>query len=389
MKRIYLDYAATTPVDKVVLKAMLPYFSEKYGNASSLHYWGQEAIGAVDKARQTIADFFECDWQEIIFTGSATEANNLAIGGLVNNFQFSNPHIISTNIEHESIREPLRELQKIGHEITYVKCDKNGFINVLDIARAVRPSTALVSVIYANNEIGTIQPIKEIGRRLEKINTQRKTKGLGRIYFHTDAVQAVQYLESRPNWLKIDLITFSGHKIYGPKGIGGLFVRKHTPLESMIRGGGQEFGLRSGTENTALIVGLAKAFEILKKTKAKEFERVSVLRDKLHDFIVKSLPKVKLNGSKLNRLPNNLNFLFEGIEAQILLPALDQAGLAVSAGSACQARSLESSPVLRAIGLTEKQAKSSLRFSLGRQTTLNDIKRASAIIMITVKSLKS
>lgn len=382
--KIYLDYAATTPADPEVVEAMLPYFSKKFGNASSVHSFGQEAISAIDKARQKIADFFGRDFREIIFTGSATEANNLAIKGSL--LKRSKSHVISTAIEHESVLESLRELARLGREVTYLKCDKEGVISVKDLEKSIKPSTTLVSIIYANNEIGTIQPVKEIGRLLEKINAKRKNEGLSRIYFHTDAVQAVQYLETRPDWLKCDLLTFSGHKIHGPKGIGGLFVRKNTPLEPVVLGGGQEFGLRSGTENTALIAGLGEALRILKKVKEKEAKRVAVLRDKLADSIIKST-KARLNGSKLERLPNNLNFIFPGISSETLLIALDQKGLAISAGSACQARSSKPSHVLTAIGLTEKDARSSIRISLGRQTTLSDVKSASKIIIGTVKNL--
>ena len=270
MKRIYLDYAATTPVDKEVLKEMLPYFSDKFGNASSVHSFGQEAIAVIDQSREKIAEFFSCDFSEIIFTGSATEANNLAIIGLIKSLSMNknkliranrgiNFHIISTVIEHESVFEPLQELERSGHEVTYLSVSREGLIKISDLEKNIKNSTLLVSVIYANNEIGTIQPIKEIGKLLEKINKKRRDNGLGRIYFHTDAVQALQFLECRPDWLKVDLMTFSGHKIYGPKGIGGLYVRKNTPLMPIIFGGGQEFGWRSGTENVVSIVGLAKA----------------------------------------------------------------------------------------------------------------------------------
>ena len=354
--KIYLDYAATTPVDKEVLKAMMPYFSDKFGNASSVHSFGQEAIAAIDQAREKIAKLLNCDFNEIIFTGSATEANNLAIFGIARNFQFpisnfqTNPksqslnsklHIISTVIEHESVLEPLKEIEKAGHEITYLKVNKDGFISVSDLEKSIKNNTVLVSVIYANNEIGTIQPVKEISKLIEKINNKRKEQRLNRIYFHIDAVQAFQFLECRPDWLKVDLLTFSGHKIYGPKGVGGLFIRKTSPMGlivPIISGGGQEFGLRSGTENVASIMGLAKAVELAIKNKEARFKKIFNLRNQLLNYIIKDNKGAKLNGSFGNRLPNNLNIRFPGISNETLLVALDQKEVAVSAGSACLAR---------------------------------------------------
>ena len=413
--KIYLDYAATTPVDKEVLKAMMPYFSDKFGNASSVHSFGQEAIAAMDQAREKIAELLNCRFDEIIFTGSATEANNLAIQGIARNFQFSisnfqtnlksqssnsKLHIISTNIEHESVYEPLKELEKAGHEITYLKVDKNGFINVSNLEKSIKNNTVLVSVIYANNEIGTIQPIKEISRLLEKINKKRRENGLSKIYFHTDAVQAFQFLECRPDWLKVDLMTFSGHKIYGPKGIGALYIRQIGPMGligPIISGGGQEFGLRSGTENVPSIIGLAKAVELVLKNKEARFKKVLNLRNQLLDYIIKYNKGIGLNGSldlstslrTSNRLPNNLNIRFPGLNNETLLVALDQKGVAVSAGSACSARASKASYVLTALGLTEKQAKESIRITLGKDTTAEEIKKSAEIISILYKKLKS
>jgi len=404
---------------------MMPYFSDKFGNASSVHSFGQEAIAAIDQAREKIAKLLNCDFNEIIFTGSATEANNLAIFGITRNFQFpllrqgfggqaisnfqTNPksqslnsklHIISTVIEHESVLEPLKELERLDHEVTYLPVNKDGFIKVSYLEKAIRNNTVLVSIIYANNEIGIIQPVKEIGKLLEKINAKRKTAGLGRIYFHTDAVQAFQFLECRPDWLKVDLMTFSGHKIYGPKGIGALFVRKLIPIgliKPIISGGGQEFGLRSGTENVANIVGMAKAVELVFKNKEARFKKVLNLRNQLLDYIIKYNKGIGLNGSldlstslrTSNRLPNNLNIRFPGLNNETLLVALDQKGVAVSAGSACSARASKASYVLTALGLTEKQAKESIRITLGKDTTAEEIKKSAGIISILYKKLKS
>ncbi len=403
MKEIYLDYAASTPVDRDVLKAMQPYFSEKFGNASSIHSFGQEAIVAVDQARGKIAGFFNRDFSEIIFTGSATEANNLAIKGLIQNynytsserssvsgtnkfFSFQKKHIITTTIEHESVLAPLKELEKCGHKVTYLPVDKTGLIKISGLEKAIKDNTILVSVIYANNEIGTIQPIKEIGKLLEKINKPRH--GGAKIYFHTDAVQALNYLECRPDWLKVDLLTFSGHKIYGPKGIGGLFVRKGMPILPIISGGGQEFGLRSGTENVASIAGLARAVESASKDKDKNYKKVLDLRNQmLADIIKHNEGIVKLNGSPKKCLPNILNLRFSGLSNETLIVALDQAGVAVSAGSACSGRALAVSHVLTAIGLMPKQAKESIRISIGKNTTVQEIKKSAAIINKIVKNL--
>jgi len=394
MKRIYLDYAATTSVDKEVLKVMIPYFSEKFGNASSIHSFGQEAIVAIDQARGKIAKLFNCDFSEIIFTGSATESNNLAILGIARNFspyggspkggQFSK-HIISTKIEHESVLEPLKELEKAGHEVTYLPVNKEGLIKISDLEKNIKDNTVLVSIIYANNEIGIIQPIKEIGKLLEKINKKRLENKLPRIYFHTDAVQALNYLECRPDWLKVDLLTFSGHKIYGPKGVGGLYVRKGTPLSPIISGGSQEFGWRSGTENIPYIVGLAKAVELVFEKREKRSRYTLDLRNKLWKNIIKYNSEVKLNGSFENRLPNNLNIRFPNVNNETFIVALDQAGIAVSAGSACSSRALAPSHILTAIGLTKHQAKESIRITIGKDTTLVEIKKAAEIINKIVK----
>ncbi|MFH1990470.1 MAG: cysteine desulfurase family protein [Patescibacteria group bacterium] len=389
--KIYLDHAATTPVDKEVLKAMMPYFSEKFGNASSVHSFGQEAIAAVDQAREKIAKYFNCGFAEIIFTGSATEANNLAIKGLAlslpnyaiaeNSNDYNKFHIISTKIEHESVLESLKELEKAGHEVTYLPVDKEGLIKISDIEKAIKDTTILISIIYANNEIGTIQPIKEIGKLLEKINKKRLENKLSKIYFHTDAVQALNYLECRPDWLKVDLLTFSGHKIYGPKGIGGLYVRKGISLLPVISGGGQEFGLRSGTENISSIVGLAKAVELALENKEKNYKKIFNLRNQLlKDIIKDNKIAVNINSPRGNCLPSILNIRFSGINNETLIIALDQAGVAVSAGSACSSRALAASHVLTALGLTQKQAKESIRISIGKNTTKQEIKKAIRII---------
>ncbi len=392
MKKIYFDYAATTPIDKEVLKAMAPYFSDTFGNPSSIHRFGQEAIAAVDEAREKIAKFLQCDFNEIIFTGSATEANNLAIRGLVisdtGQVKREKKHFITTNIEHESINEPLKELEKAGHEVTYLKVDKDGFMNISDLEYSIKKNTLLITIIYASNEIGTIQPIKEIGKLIEKINVKRREESLPKIYFHTDAVQAFNYLECRPDWLKVDLLTFSGHKIYGPKGIGALFVRKNTSLTPIISGGGQEFGMRSGTLNVPYIVGLAKAVELVFKNREKYAKLILNLRNKLLHNIITYNSDIKVNGTVLNRLPNNINIRFPGVHNETMLVALDLAGFAVSAGSACSSRASEVSHTLKAIGLNNAQANESIRITLGKYSNEKEIKKLANIMGNLSKKLK-
>ena len=298
-------------------------------------------------------------------------------------------HFITSVIEHESVHEPLKELEKLGHEVTYLPVNKDGFIKVFDLEKAIKNNTVLVSIIYASNEIGTIQPIKEIGRLIEKSNIKRRGADLPKIYFHTDAVQAFNYLECRPDWLKVDLLTFSGHKIYGPKGVGALFVRKSTPIKPVILGGGQEFNLRSGTENVPYIVGLAKAVELVFKNREKHFKHVENLRNKLLNYIIKYSKDVKINGAISNRLPSNLNIRFPSIDNETLLVALDQSGVAVSAGSACSSRATNVSHVLRAIGLSDKQAKESIRITFGKYATEKEVKMAAEIINKTILRLKN
>ena len=281
MPKIYLDYAATTPVDPKVIRAMRPYFKRDFGNASSIHGFGQKALAAIDDARQKAADFLGCESEEVVFTGSATEANNLAIFGLAK----KGDHIITTQIEHHAVLEPCRELEKWGVEVTYLPVDKDGLVKVSDVEKAIKPNTTLVSIMYANNEIGTVQPIAEIGELIKRFKIQDSRF---KILFHTDAVQAANYLDCDVKKLGVDLLTISGHKIYGPKGAGALFVKKGTPLKSLIYGGGQEHGLRSGTENVPGIVGLAQAVQELQNPKVQlNHIRIKHSRDRLIKMILK------------------------------------------------------------------------------------------------------
>lgn len=381
MPKIYLDYAATTPVDPKVLRAMLPYLKKDCGNPSSIHSFGQRAILAIDRARESAAKFLSCDAQEIVFTGSASEANNLAIFGLVK----AKDHIITTQIEHPAILEPCRALERRGVEVTYLPVNREGLVLVSDIEKAIKSNTVLISVMYANNEIGTIQPVAEIGELLKT----RRQKGKNRIYFHTDAVQAANYLDCNVEKLGVDLLTLSCHKIYGPKGVGILYVKNDTKLQPLIYGGGQEHGLRSGTENIAGIIGMGRAIEEIQNPKVKiQIIRTRQFRDKLIRIILKSVPDCRLNGSAVQRLPNNINLSFRGLEGEALVISLDQKGIAVSTGSACSVRNLQPSHVLLALGLSAPEAHGSLRIALGRYTTQQEIEKFLKVLPGIVERLR-
>ena len=392
--KIYLDYAATTPVDPTVLKAMEPYFTGKFGNAGSLHSFGQEAMATLDKSREAIANSIGAKFNEVIFTGSATEANNLALRGAMSKVRRQNskvkPRIIVSAIEHESILETAKDLEKDGVEVIYLPVDKSGFVDLIKLRGSINERTVLVSIMYANNEIGTIQDIKEAAKiirhykesssRLKTTNYQLQTPLL-----HTDAVQAFQYLDCNVDNLHVDLMTLSAHKIYASKGVGMLYVRgvgradeAAQKLSPMVTGGGQEFGFRSATENIPGIVGFAKAVEIVtsdkkQETRGRETDRVRKLRDYLWKGIRKIYPKAQLNGDRKNRLPNNLNIYLPGVSSEDLLIKLDIAGVAISSGSACAARSLEPSYVIEELGFSKERASQSVRISLGRPTSKSDI----------------
>lgn len=392
---IYLDYAATTPVDPAVFVAMEPYFTNTFGNPGSLHSFGQAASGAVFIARQMIAKELNCHYGEVVFTGSATEANNLALRGarkayglqLTADGQKGRSRIIISAIEHESVLATAKDLEKDGVEVVVVPVSKDGVVDLKKLKAALNERTVLVSIMYANNEIGTIQPIAEVAkiirdfRALPTIN-RLTDQPVNYPLLHTDAVQAFQYLECDVQELGVDLLTLSAHKIYGPKGIGALYVRSQPasklsttnyPLSTILTGGGQEQGLRSGTENVPCIVGFAKAVGLAVMDREDEAVRVAKLRDQAWVGIKKLFPKAVLNGSIHGRLPNNLNFYLPGVLGEQLLVALDMQGVAVSSGSACTARSTNPSHVVLALGYDEKRAKNSVRISLGRMTTKTEI----------------
>ncbi len=358
MKRIYLDYAATTPCDPEVLKAMEPYFFERFGNASSIHSFGQEAKKGLEDARATLASFIGARPEEIIFTSGGTESNNTVIYGVAEALASKGNHIITSQIEHHAISEPCKFLEKKGFKITYVGVDKEGLVSPEDIKKAITDKTILVSIMHANNEIGVIQPIAEIGKIV-------KEKG---IYFHTDAVQTVGHIPVNVNDLNIDLLSLSGHKFYGPKGVGALYIRKGTRMEPYLRGGDQERGKRASTHNVSGIVGLGKAIELCRLKMDEETKFQIKLRDKIIKEISSEIPDVRLNGHLTQRLPNNVNFSIKFIEGESILLNLDMLGIAASTGSACTSTSLEPSHVLLAIGLKHEVAHGSLRITLGRWT---------------------
>ncbi len=365
-KRIYLDHAATTPLDREVLEAMNPYFSDKFGNASSLHSFGREARKDMEEARKKISNIINARPNEIIFTSGGTESNNLAIKGIAYANKSKGNHIITTKIEHHAIEEPCKWMEKeLGFKITYLGVNKDGLIDLRELENAINEKTILVSVMFANNEIGTIQPIEEIG----KICKKQKHK----IYFHTDAVQGLGKEKIDVKKMNIDLLSASGHKMYGPKGTGILYINQDAKIQGIQHGGGHEFHLRSGTENVPGIIGFAKALELMDENREKENKRLQELRDYTIKRILKEIPGSHLNGSMEKRLANNINFYFDDIEGESLLIRLDEKGFAVSTGSACSSKSLEPSPVLTAIGLKPEQAHGSLRVTLGKDNTKEEI----------------
>lgn len=385
MKEIYLDNAAATSCDPKVLKEMKPYWSSVFGNSSSFNDAGRKAKTAMDAARKKIARILGAKDQEIIFTSSATESNNLAIlgtGGIIKNNNFK---IITTKADHHSVLEPIKKLEKDGAKVIYLSTNKEGLIKLEEFKKALNPDTILVSIIYASNEIGSIQPIKKIS----KIIKESKNKS-GYPYFHIDAAQAVAYLDMNVNNLGVDLMTLSSSKIHGPKGIAALYVRQGTKIEPLIYGGGQEFGLRSATQAVPLIVGFAKALEITERSKVKNKKKIEELRKYLIEGLKKTLPSVKINGPEnpLGRVPSIINSTFPGIENEQLLLYLDKYKIRASAGSACASYDIEPSHVLRAIGLSKKEARSSIRFSLGRKNTKAEIDYVLKILPKMVKKVK-
>ena len=360
---IYLDHAATTPVKPEVLEAMLPYFTEHYGNPSSIYKNAQRNRKAINDARAVVAEHLGAQPNEIFFTSGGTEADNWAVKGIAEALKEKGNHVITTNIEHHAVLHPCQYLEKQGFEVTYLEVNPDGLVTAEQVEAVIRPETILITIMYANNEIGTIMPIAEIGAVAKKHG----------ITFHTDAVQAVGHLPIDVHAQNIDLLSLSGHKFYGPKGTGALYIRRGLKLPPLLHGGGQERNRRAGTENVPGIVGLAKAIELAGKNMEAKNAEIKALRDHLIDGIIERIPFCRLNGHREQRLPNNVNISFEFIEGESLLLLLDLNGIAASSGSACTSGSLDPSHVLLALGLPYEQAHGSIRFTLGENNTREEM----------------
>jgi cysteine desulfurase len=379
MRRVYLDHAATTPTDPEVVKAMLPYFTDAFANPSSIYSCGQEARGATEEARTKVAELIGARSEEIIFTSGGTEADNFALKGIAYANEHKGNHIITTSIEHHAVMEACKFLERRGVAITYLPVDGYGLVDPKDVRKAITEKTILISVMHASNEVGTTEPISEIGKIAKEAG----------IYFHTDAVQTVGHIPVNVDELKVDLLSISAHKLYGPKGVGALYVRKGIKLVSLMHGGEQEKRRRAGTENVPAIVGLGKAIELAGQTMNKEAERLSNLRDKLIKGLVERIDHIRLNGHPRKRLPNNVNVSVDFVEGESMLLNLDLEAICASTGSACSSASLEPSHVLLALGLPPDQAHGSLRFTLGRENTEEDIERVLEVLPRIVAKLRA
>jgi len=391
MKRIYLDHGSTTYLDPRVRAAMEPYWEDEYGNPSSIYEEGRMAKHALSNARTKIGVILNCRPSEIVFTAGGTESDNMAILGVARAYKKYGNHILTTKIEHHAVLHAFEQLKKEGFEVTYTEVDKEGIIDLKKFKAALRPETILVSVMFVNNEIGTIQPISEVSKILRSFRKELRIKNeeLRMLPFlHTDAIQAGAYLDLNVEKLGVDLLSLNGSKIYGPKGVGCLYVKNDIKIEPVLYGGGQENNLRSGTENIPGIIGFAKALELVQQNREKESKRLSMLRDQLLDGILKEIPDVILNGSRERRVPNNVNVSFYGVEGESAVLYLDAKGIAVSTGSACSSDSLEPSHVIMALKRPYEYAHGSLRFTLGKRNTKSDIDYTLKVLPLIIKNLR-
>lgn len=378
-----MDNSSTTRVDPAVVEAMLPFLTEDFGNASSIHYFGQRARAAVDRARHQVADLINSRPNEVVFTSGGTESNNLAVRGLVEANAAQGRHVITSAIEHPAVKSVCEDLEKQGFEITYLPVYENGIVRIEDVANAIREDTILISVMTANNEIGTLQPVEEIGRHVRELKQNGR-----KIWFHTDAVQAAGKIVVDVEAIGCDLLSLSGHKIHSPKGVGALYIRRGTRLHSQNIGGRQERGIRGGTESVPNIVAFGKAAEIAKENLAGDAARLFDLRSKLENEIGEKISDLVFNGERETRLPNIANISFLGVEGEGLLINLDMQGIAVSTGSACSSGSLEPSPVIRALGHADDVARTAIRFSLGKDNTAEEIDRLLKVLPNAVETLR-
>jgi len=382
--KVYLDNSATTAMAAEVIEAMLPYFADEMGNAQSVHSFGQRAKAAVEKARREVAALINAAPAEIVFLSGGTEADNLALRGIAEAHGDFGRHIITTKIEHPAVLATCEALEAAGYRVTYLPVSRNGIVSIDDVRQAISDDTTLISVMLANNETGTIQPIDGIAG----VITEARSRGLDHLHFHTDAVQAVGKIPVDVKRLGVDLLSLSGHKFHGPKGIGALYVRKGTRLGKLLYGGHHERDRRAGTENVPGIVGLGRAAELARTHFDERMNRMRELRDHLEREVISRFPGVRVNGDKQERVPNISNMSFEGVDGESLLIALDLKGIAVSTGSACASGSLEPSHVLQALGLTREEVRGSLRFSLGAFNTRDEIDYAVAALVETVARLR-
>lgn len=379
MRRVYLDHSATTPVRSEVLEAMLPYFNERYGNASSIHGFGREAKVALEEARERVAEVLGAASSEIFFTSGGTEADNLAIKGVAFANRKKGKHIITSRIEHHAVLESCKFIEKEDFEVTYLPVDYQGLVNPEDLSKAIRDDTTLVSVMHANNEVGVIQPVEE----LCKITKQKGA------YFHTDAVQSVGKIPIDVQKLNLDMLSASGHKIYGPKGIGAIYIRKGVRITPLSHGGHHERSRRAGTENLPAIVGFAKALELLSQEMDDQYKHLEKLSQALYQKLVETIPDVILHGDPTRRVPHIMNLSFKGVEGESVILSLDMKGVAVASGSACTSGTLEPSHVLSAMGIAPEIAQGAVRFSFGKDNTMNDVEYVASILPEIIQRLRS